>query len=60
MRRLYKNVCPATISASIMASNVWKNSLKNGESDKNEIFYDTLLEFFLQRNGTYFLNKPRT
>jgi len=46
MRRLYKNVCPATISASIMASNMWKNSLKNGESDKNEIFYDTLLEFF--------------
>jgi len=29
MRRVYKNLCPATISASIMAANMWKNSLKN-------------------------------
>jgi len=59
MRRLYKNLCPATISASIMAANMWKNSLKNVESDNNKILYETLLDFFLQRNGTYFLNKPR-
>jgi len=37
-----------------------KNSLKNVESDNNKILYETLLDFFLQRNGTYFLNKPRT
>ena len=24
MRRVYKNLCPATISASIMAANMWK------------------------------------
>jgi len=39
---------------------MWKNSLKNVESDNNKILYETLLDFFLQRNGTYFLNKPRT
>ena len=60
MRRVYKNLCPAMISASIMAANMWKNSLKNVESDNNKILYETLLDFFLQRNGTYFLNKPRT
>ena len=59
MRRVYKNLCPATISASIMAANVWKNSLKIAESDNNKILYETLLDFVLQRNGTYFLNKPR-
>jgi len=58
MRRVYKNMCPAMISASIMAANMWKNSLKNVESDNNKILYETLLNFFLQRNGTYFLNKP--
>ena len=58
--RVYKNLCPATISASIMAANMWKNSLKNVESDNNKILYANLLNFFLQRNGTYFLNKPRT
>jgi len=42
-----------------MAANMWKNSLKNAESDNNKILYKTLLDFFLQRNGTYFLNKPR-
>ena len=51
-------MCPATISASILAANMWKNSLKNEESDKNKILYETLLDF-LQRNGSYFLNKPR-
>ena len=34
---------------------MWKNSLKNVESDK--ILYEILLDF-LQRNGTYCLNKP--
>ena len=57
MRTVYKNLCPVTISASIMASNMWKNSLKNVESDKNNILYETLLDF-LQRNCIYFLNKP--
>ena len=38
---------------------MWKRSLKNVDSDNNKIFYETLLDF-LQRNGTYFLNKPRT
>ena len=52
-------MCPATKNASIMAANMWKNSLKNVESDNNKILYETLLDFFLQRNGTYFLNKPR-
>jgi len=59
MRRVYKNLCPATIGASIMAANMWKNCLKNVESDNNKTLYETLLDFFLQRNGTYFLNKPR-
>ena len=59
MKRVYKNLCPATISASIMAANMWKNGLKNVESDNNKILYETLLDFFLQRNGTYFLYKPR-
>ena len=35
-----------------------ENSLKNVESDNNNILYETLLDF-LQRNGTCFLNKPR-
>ena len=36
-----------------MAANMWKNSLKNVESDNNKILYETLLDFFLQRNNTY-------
>jgi len=59
MRRVYKNLCPATISVSIMAANMWKNSLMNVESDNNKILHETLLDF-LQRNGTYCLNKPRS
>jgi len=51
MRRVYKNFCPATIGALIMAVNKWKNSLKNVESDNNNILYETLIDF-LQRNGT--------
>ena len=46
MRRVYKNLCPATISTSLMAANMWKNSLKNAESDNNKILYETLLDFF--------------
>jgi hypothetical protein len=45
MRRVYENLCTATISASIMAANMWKNSLKNVESD-NKILHETLLVFF--------------
>ena len=37
MRRVYKNFCLSTISASVMAANMWKNSLKNVESDNNKI-----------------------
>jgi len=46
MRRVYENLCPATTSASIMAVNMWKNSLKNVESDNNKMLYETLLNFF--------------
>ena len=60
IRRVYKNLCPAKITASIMAANMWKNSLKNVESVNNKILYETLIDCFLQRNSTYFLNKPRT
>jgi len=58
MRRVHKNLCPAKTSASIMAANMWKNSLKNVESDNYKILYETLFDF-LQPNGSYFLNKPR-
>jgi len=44
MRRVHKNVCPATISTSIMAANMWKNTLKNVESDNNRILYEILLD----------------
>jgi len=58
MRRLY-NLYPATVSASLMAANMWKDSLKNVESDNNNIFVRNPTRlFFLQRNVTYFLNKP--
>ena len=46
MRKVYKNLYPATISASIMAANMWKNSLKNVESDNNKILYEILIDFF--------------
>ena len=45
MRRIHKNLCPAVTSASIMAVNMWKNSLKNVDSDNNKILYETLLDF---------------
>jgi len=60
MRVVYKTLCPAKITASTTAANMWENSLKNVESNNNKILYETLLDFLLQRNGTYFLNKPRT
>ena len=37
---------------------MWKNSLKNVESDSNKIYTKSKSLFFLQRNGTYCLNKP--
>ena len=46
MRRVHKNLCPATISASIMAANICKHSLKNVESVDNKILCETLLDFF--------------
>jgi len=57
MMEVYKNLCPAMINASIMTANMWKNNLKNVESD-DKILYETLLDFFLQQNSIYFLNKP--
>ena len=58
MRRVYKHLCSATISASIMAANMWKNSLKNVESDYNKILYDTLLDFFTAKR--YLLSEKAT
>jgi len=49
MRRVYEDLCPATISASIMAANMWENSLKNVESDDNKILYETVLDFFYSK-----------
>jgi len=40
-----QKLVPRYVSASIMAANMWKNSLKNVESD-NKILYKTLLNFF--------------
>jgi hypothetical protein len=36
-------------SASIMPVNMWKNSLKNVESENNKILYNTLLNFFYSK-----------
>jgi hypothetical protein len=49
MRRVYKNLCLATISASLIMVNLWKNSLKNAKSDTNKILYETLLNFFYSK-----------
>jgi len=46
MKKVNINLCPATISVSIMAANMWENSLKNVESDNNKLLYQTLLDFF--------------
>jgi len=37
-----------------MVASMWKNSSKNVESENNNILYEALLDFVLQRNGTYF------
>ena len=58
MRRVYKNLCPATISASIIAANMWKNSSKNVESDNNKILYETLLDFFYSETVLIFSISP--
>jgi len=58
MRRVYKHLCSARIRASIMATNMWKNGLKTVESVNNKILYENSFDF-LQRNGTYLLNKTR-
>ena len=42
-----------------MAANMWENSVKNVKSENNKILYETF-SIFLQRNGTYCLNKPRS
>ena len=49
MRRVYKTLCPATISGSIMAANMCKSRLKNIEYDKNKILYETLVDFFYSK-----------
>ena len=41
-----QKLVPDTVSASIMAANVWKNILKTVESANNKILYETLLNFF--------------
>jgi hypothetical protein len=53
MRRVYKNLLPTTISASIMAANMWKNCLKNVESDNNKDFYEILFEFYSETVLTF-------
>jgi len=54
MRRVNKNLCPATTIASIMAANMWKNSLKNVEFDNNKILYENLLDsFYSERAFTF-------
>jgi hypothetical protein len=37
-----------------MAANMWKNSLKNVESDNNKILYETLLNFFYSETALTF------
>ena len=54
MRRVYKNLGTAKISASMKAANMWKNSLKNVESDNNKISYETLLVFFTAKRYLLF------
>jgi len=40
-----------------MAVNMWKNSLKNVESDNNKILYETLLSFFFFTAKRYLLSE---
>jgi hypothetical protein len=54
MRRVYKNLCPAMISASIMAANMWENSLNNVESDSDKILYENLFDsFYIETELTF-------
>jgi len=41
-----QKLVPRYDNASIMAANMWKNSLKNVESDNSKILYENLLDFF--------------
>ena len=41
-----QKLVPAMLSASIMAANMWKNNLKNVESDNNKILYKKITRFF--------------
>jgi len=59
MRREYKHLCPTKIITSIMAANMWKNSLKNYNLITIKFYTKPYSIFFLQRNGTYCLNKTR-
>jgi len=54
MWKVYKHLCPATISAPIMAANMCKNSLKNVESDNNKILYEILFDFFYSETAITF------
>jgi len=36
-----------------MAANMWKNSLKNVESDENKILYETLIDFYSETVLTF-------
>ena len=53
MRRVYKNLWLATISASIMAANMCKNSLENVKSDDSKILYEILLIFYSETVLTF-------
>jgi len=53
--REYKTLCPAMISASIIVENMWKNSLKNVESDNDKILYEILLNFSYSETVLTFL-----
>jgi hypothetical protein len=55
MRKVYNNLCPVTTSASIMAGNMLKNSLKNVESDNNKIYTKPHSIFFTAKR--YLLSK---
>ena len=54
MSRVYKNLCPATIIASTMAASMWENSLKNVESDSNNIFIRNRTRFFYTETALTF------
>ena len=52
VRRVHKNLCTA-----IMSANMWENSLKNVESDKNKILHENLLDFFYSETVlTFWMN----